>query len=224
MFLLGALPALLVVVVMFRLKEPERWRATASHAGPGQKLGSIAELFGTARWRRHALAGMLLAFAGVVGLWGIGFFSFDLTRSVFRKPLEKQALEQGEAARDQAFVRLAIEQPSDLDELARRIQPNDLLDEDSIVLYRAALSLRKENKSVSPGAVLRELDSEDQSPAKRERRREILTGPMGDGDTLDAETSQIASRVKAIDGKTDVLGGNHVPPSESRRLLWRVFV
>ena len=207
MFLLGALPALLVVVVMFRLKEPERWRATASHAGPGQKLGSIAELFGTARWRRHALAGMLLAFAGVVGLWGIGFFSFDLTRSVFRKPLEKQALEQGEAARDRAFVRLAIEQPSDLDELARRIQPNDLLDEDSIVLYRAALSLRKENKSVSPGAVLRELDSEDQSPAKRERRRAILTGPMGDGDTLDAETSQIASRVKAIDGKLTFWAG-----------------
>src|SRR5580704_3255473 len=47
MFLLGILPALLVVVIMFRLKEPERWRATRSHAGPQQKLGSIAELFGT---------------------------------------------------------------------------------------------------------------------------------------------------------------------------------
>ena len=28
---------------------------------------------------------MLLAFAGVVGLWGIGFFSFDLFRAVLDK-------------------------------------------------------------------------------------------------------------------------------------------
>jgi len=28
---------------------------------------------------------MLLAFSGVVGLWGIGFFSFDLLRTVFDK-------------------------------------------------------------------------------------------------------------------------------------------
>ena len=35
---------------------------------------------------------MILAFAGVVGLWGIGFFSFDLIRSVFRKHFEAQGL------------------------------------------------------------------------------------------------------------------------------------
>ena len=68
---------------------------------------------------------MLLAFAGVVGLWGIGFFSFDLTRSVFRKPLEKEAVERGEGGRDQTFVRLAIAHSTELPEVARRIQPND---------------------------------------------------------------------------------------------------
>ena len=36
---------------------------------------------------------MLLAFAGVVGLWGIGFFSFDLIRTVFRKHFEAQGLD-----------------------------------------------------------------------------------------------------------------------------------
>ena len=36
---------------------------------------------------------MVLAFAGVVGLWGIGFFSFDLVRSVFRKHFQAQGLE-----------------------------------------------------------------------------------------------------------------------------------
>jgi MFS family permease len=45
----------------------------------------MKELFAEPRWRRNAVVGMLLAFAGVVGLWGIGFFSFDLLRSVLDK-------------------------------------------------------------------------------------------------------------------------------------------
>ena len=35
---------------------------------------------------------MVLAFAGVVGLWGIGFFSFDLVDVVFRKHFQGQGL------------------------------------------------------------------------------------------------------------------------------------
>jgi MFS family permease len=35
---------------------------------------------------------MVLAFAGVVGLWGIGFFSFDLVDVVFRKHYQGQGL------------------------------------------------------------------------------------------------------------------------------------
>ena len=35
-------------------------------------------LFSDPRWRHNAIVGMMLAFSGVVGLWGIGFFSFDL--------------------------------------------------------------------------------------------------------------------------------------------------
>jgi MFS family permease len=35
---------------------------------------------------------MVLAFAGVVGLWGIGFFSFDLVDLVFRKHFQAQGL------------------------------------------------------------------------------------------------------------------------------------
>jgi MFS family permease len=51
----------------------------------------MKELFAEPRWRRNALVGMLLAFAGVVGLWGIGFFSFDLLRSV----LDKTSISEG---------------------------------------------------------------------------------------------------------------------------------
>jgi MFS family permease len=84
MFVVGALPALLCIPVFRKLKEPEAWsRAKAENRG--KHLGSIKELFAEPRWRRNAIVGMLLAFAGVVGLWGIGFFSFDLLRSVLDK-------------------------------------------------------------------------------------------------------------------------------------------
>jgi MFS family permease len=89
MFLIGLLPALLAIPIFLRLKEPERWKAAARDEelpGSGKtKLGSLAELFGDPRWRRNTIIGMVLAFAGVVGLWGIGFFSPDLVDIVFRK-------------------------------------------------------------------------------------------------------------------------------------------
>ncbi|WP_213805602.1 MFS transporter [Granulicella sp. dw_53] len=84
MFVVGALPALLCIPVFRKLKEPDAWqRAKADRRG--RQLGSVRDLFAEPRWRRNAVAGMLLAFAGVVGLWGIGFFSFDLLRSVLDK-------------------------------------------------------------------------------------------------------------------------------------------
>ena len=96
MFLIGLAPALLAIPIFLRLKEPERWKAAvkeeeqelASDPRHAHKLGSIAELFGDPRWRRNTIVGMVLAFAGVVGLWGIGFFSFDLIRTIFRKHFE----------------------------------------------------------------------------------------------------------------------------------------
>lgn len=93
MFLIGALPAFLAVFIRRRLKEPERWQqAVAAPARPLHRAGSYAELFGHPRWRRHALVGFLLAFAGVVGLWGILFFSIDLIREVLRQTFEAQGL------------------------------------------------------------------------------------------------------------------------------------
>jgi MFS family permease len=79
LFVLGAIPALLCLVFQFRLAEPEKWvKARAQGRITGVKFGSYGSLFGEARWRRNALFGMLLCVAGVVGLWGIGFFSPEL--------------------------------------------------------------------------------------------------------------------------------------------------
>jgi MFS family permease len=91
LFVVGTLPALLAIVIRMRLKEPQRWQNTANHVVRKQ-LGSYAEMFGNPLWRKHALVGMGLAFAGVVGLWGIGFFSPDLQRNVFRKTFEARGM------------------------------------------------------------------------------------------------------------------------------------
>jgi MFS family permease len=88
LFFLGALPPLICVFLQFKLKEPEKW-VTARFEGraTGARFGSYASLFGEARWRKPALFGMLLCVAGVVGLWGIGFFSPELVNYIIRNAL-----------------------------------------------------------------------------------------------------------------------------------------
>lgn len=95
MFVVGTVPALLAIAIRMKLEEPQRWRELASQPGGHTQLGSYAELFGDARWRKNAVVGLLLAFSGVVGLWGIGFFSYDLIQSVFRQRFEAQGLAPG---------------------------------------------------------------------------------------------------------------------------------
>jgi MFS family permease len=101
-FLIGLTPALLAIPIFLRLKEPDRWKAAAKEEeSPGSsktRLGSLAELFGDPRWRRNTIVGMILAFAGVVGLWGIGFFSVDLVDIVFRKHFQGQGLTEQQIA------------------------------------------------------------------------------------------------------------------------------
>ena len=91
MFLIGALPAFLCVFIQIRLKEPEKW-VVAREAGrqTGVRFGSYASMFGEPRWRKAALLGMMLCLAGVVGLWGVGFFSPELVGDVIAKILKTQ--------------------------------------------------------------------------------------------------------------------------------------
>jgi MFS family permease len=93
MFLFGALPAFLCVFIQMRLKEPEKWvKAREAGRKTGVAFGSYASLFGEARWRRSALVGMVLCVAGVIGLWGIGFFSPELVGPVIERSLREQNL------------------------------------------------------------------------------------------------------------------------------------
>ncbi len=88
-FAVGALPALLVVWIRAYVREPEKWTAAreAAKSGVGaSEIGSIAALFRDPVLRRNTFAGVLLATAGVGGIWGVGFFLPDLVGSVL-KPL-----------------------------------------------------------------------------------------------------------------------------------------
>ena len=94
MFIIGAVPALLALVVRWRLKEPERWQKASHEGDVAKKLGSYREMFGHPVWRKHALLGLGLAFSGIVGLWGVGFYTFDLVGNVLRDRFVADVIEQ----------------------------------------------------------------------------------------------------------------------------------
>ncbi len=100
MFLLGIFPALLVVVIQLKLKEPPKWLAWKASAV--RKGGQYGMLFSDPRWRKNAIFGLLLALSGVIGLWGIGFFSPDLQQYVAEPQYKAEAVEKGLATPVQA--------------------------------------------------------------------------------------------------------------------------
>ena len=92
LFFAGVAPAILAVPMLLFLKEPEVWRrAREQAAGPGGKpkrTGSMSQLFTSPRWRRSTLVGICLGISGMVGLWGIAFFSPELISTAFKnRPL-----------------------------------------------------------------------------------------------------------------------------------------
>jgi MFS family permease len=104
MFLVGAIPAFLCVFIQMRLKEPEKWvQARAAGKAAGVKFGSYAALLGDARWQKSALLGMLLCVSGVIGLWGIGFFSPELVGDVIERSLVAEGVPADEIAGSKQF-------------------------------------------------------------------------------------------------------------------------
>ena len=85
-------PAILAVPMVLILKEPQAWikaKAEAATGGAGKAVGSFADLFRHPRWRRSTLIGICLGVAGMVGLWGIAFFSPELITTAFKnRPLQ----------------------------------------------------------------------------------------------------------------------------------------
>jgi MFS family permease len=86
-FFVGALPAVLAVVIPWVLHEPEPWKEAKRKALEGKnspKVGSFSELFSHPVWRKNLLVGVALGLSGMAGLWGIGFFSPELISTALK--------------------------------------------------------------------------------------------------------------------------------------------
>lgn len=85
MFLLGAVPAVMVIFTAKYLREPESWQRLkdSGRLATGGIFGPYRSLFAAARWRKNLAVGALIASTGVVGLWAIGEYAVDLQTSVF---------------------------------------------------------------------------------------------------------------------------------------------
>jgi MFS family permease len=99
LFVIGILPALLVVLIRFSLREPESWLRARDEGRRHnadefhKQLGDLGEIFRDRRWRYHTAIGMTLGMAGQLGLWGIGFWTPELIRGSL---LEARRLEVAE--------------------------------------------------------------------------------------------------------------------------------
>ncbi len=103
LFVVGAVPALLALVIRRRLKEPERWEQASHKDAVATQLGSYRALFTDPRWRKNALVGLGLAFSGVVGLWAVGFFTMDLVGNVLTTRFQAAGLPSNEVVGRVAF-------------------------------------------------------------------------------------------------------------------------
>ena len=81
-YLIGILPALLILWVRSKVREPESWQAagTAAAKGEGRPMGSFRDLLSNPRWSRRALLGMLLAAIGLGSFWGVTVAGQDLAK------------------------------------------------------------------------------------------------------------------------------------------------
>lgn len=72
-YLISVLPALLVLWVWSKVKEPESWTSARDKAaaGAGGKLGSFRELFLHRVWGPRAILGMVLAAVGLGTFWSV---------------------------------------------------------------------------------------------------------------------------------------------------------
>lgn len=86
-YAVGILPALLVLWIRSSVKEPEKWKQAKEQSavsGADKEFGNITTLFTDPTLRRNTIAGILLALAGVAGVWGIGFFLPDFMNQLLR--------------------------------------------------------------------------------------------------------------------------------------------
>jgi len=80
-YLIGILPALLILWVRTSVKEPEKWQQK-KQTRDDREMGRFRDLFTDRKWCRHVLLGMLLAAVGLGTFWSVTVAGQDLIRDV----------------------------------------------------------------------------------------------------------------------------------------------
>jgi MFS family permease len=82
-YLLGVIPALLVLWVRLSIKEPDSWQQ-AKREKP-ERMGSYTELLGHPLWRLRAVFGALLAMVGLATFWGVVIAGQDIAAHLLKQ-------------------------------------------------------------------------------------------------------------------------------------------
>lgn len=213
LFFVGFLPAMLAIVVFRYLEEPEKWKNAIAEGGV-KKVGSISDLFSEPQLRYNVIVGMLLATCGVIGLWGIGFFSIDLTRTAFRNGANDQIRVEKGYETDFEFVRLLVADPEKGLQIAadKKVTALSLVGSKSgtneaALIFAAVSKLKAEQQSINPESVVRVIAEEKKGPLKSvgektpsELCQEVLIAPLGtvSVEKLTTLADSISDRAKKI--------------------------
>lgn len=82
-YLLGVIPALLVLWVRISIREPESWKQ--AKVTKADRLGSYSDLLGNPRWRWRAICGAGLAMVGLATFWGVVVAGQDLAAHLLKR-------------------------------------------------------------------------------------------------------------------------------------------
>ena len=160
MFVIGAVPAFLALVIRSRLKEPEAWQKASHDKAVEKQLGSYRDLFSDPLLRRHAIFGLILGCSGIIGLWSVGFFTTDLIQIVQRPRVTIEVYEEELAVADKEGIR------------ARQLTM--LLDQNrKIQGYEEKLRLAQAGRDVSATTLLTEQIKLAESPELKPLQREL---------------------------------------------------
>jgi MFS family permease len=83
-YVVGILPALLILWVRSSVEEPASWREAGKKAAlkDGPPMGSFRDLLFNPRWRKRAILGMLLAAVGLGSFWGVHIAGQNLAKEL----------------------------------------------------------------------------------------------------------------------------------------------
>ncbi len=95
-YLLGVIPAVLVLWVRLSIREPESWQQ--ARQTKSKQLGSYRELLGDPTWRPRAVYGALLAMVGLATFWGVVVAGQDIARDLLERAGDPDASSKAKIA------------------------------------------------------------------------------------------------------------------------------